>query len=293
MNKLNAFIIGLVAVGMLTGGILALSGIGRAEAQTKPARAPIVIPQGQTTIGENQWDNVNLAPIPSDFFNPDSEPFTGVIELCPPTTPDTIIERKEKLGPLFPNGHDTIEIELIQLYLVSCEPITVSVPNTTLELDWDVHLTHAPEASHPSGEMTVVRTDSHGGTFASSFFDVFVQIEFTTIVTDAELEEILGAGEETGIETGTGTETGTVIGTPADENNEDSDTIESSDLGLPSGGSVTVTERLSADHLSRKQIAVKYEDISFSIGLGGRWTPSSGRGKPNMRVDNVNGAVNF
>ncbi len=115
--------------------------------------------------------NLNL---PADFFGPGSEPFTGIV-ICEgePDLADTIIERKEDISLLPPPSQDTIPIEIIELTLVSCQPIVVSY-NDSNQQQWDVRVNLPPNLPPlrpplPLGQMTIRRTHGDGGTFTSEF----------------------------------------------------------------------------------------------------------------------------
>ena len=112
--------------------------------------------------------------IPPDFFAPGSEPFTGTIAYygeplgsfpgCPgPIDPtDTIVRRLS--NAVFPGG-ETIPIELVQLSLVSVNPITVTYSGGPPEL-WDVRVTlPTPQP----GTMTIAKTHPNGGVFSAQF----------------------------------------------------------------------------------------------------------------------------
>jgi hypothetical protein len=115
-------------------------------------------------------------PIPADFFNPGSEPFTGVILLkgVPLGLPgmdevDTIVRRfddpfERSSLPGLPAVD--IPIELVSLSLASCSPITVTYPGGVTEL-WDVSagLSACPP---PVGSLTATKTHCNGGTFTST-----------------------------------------------------------------------------------------------------------------------------
>ncbi|MHC4499616.1 MAG: hypothetical protein ACYS21_10945, partial [Planctomycetota bacterium] len=100
-----------------------------------PVAGSIPLEPGFDLFGSNAgpcWVQSNgdseLPPIPADFFYPGSEPWTGVIELrgeplagyCSPV--NMVIERKEEAAM---PGPTTIEVELVELSLVSVEPIPV------------------------------------------------------------------------------------------------------------------------------------------------------------------------
>ncbi len=104
----------------------------------------------------------NLPAIPADFFGPGSDPFTGQIELDGfPFDPlafgdaDTIIQRSyEPVSPSLgePNA-GTVEIEIIELSLISIQPITVTYNGGQDPEEWfvDVRLSDTPS---PPGELT-------------------------------------------------------------------------------------------------------------------------------------------
>ncbi|MCK4342664.1 MAG: thrombospondin type 3 repeat-containing protein [Phycisphaerae bacterium] len=105
-------------------------------------------------------------PIPADFFEPGSEPFDGTVALKGASgLIDTVVERFEQMcfTEPWPSTAQTA-IQLVQLDLVSCEPITVIGSG-----DWDVAvgLSGVPT---PDGLMTVTKTHENGGVFDSSFY---------------------------------------------------------------------------------------------------------------------------
>lgn len=120
-------------------------------------------------------------PLPPDFFDPGSAPFDGVVSLCgDPQNPsdtgstDTVMRRLDSLN--FDDSNPpqgTVPIEIVQLNLVSCNPITVTINGQpTL---WDVKV-NLSDTTAPQGTMTVTKTHDNGGTFDSQFY---VQPRFT------------------------------------------------------------------------------------------------------------------
>ncbi|MBI4556163.1 MAG: hypothetical protein HY706_01145 [Candidatus Hydrogenedentes bacterium] len=119
-----------------------------------------------------------IPPIPAGFFEPGSDPFSGVIPLqgqplgsypgCTgdlgPT--DTIIERKEPAHLPDIGSTDTIPIELVALSLVSVAPITVTGSSGASQWNVAVQLNPSPPST---GTMTVTKTHANGGTFSSTF----------------------------------------------------------------------------------------------------------------------------
>ncbi len=152
-------------------------------------------------------------PIPASFFDPGSDPFTGVVPLLGsitgPGNADTSVRRlaSANLPPPFP-ATDTVPIELVQLSLVSSNPITVTYGGGNPEL-WNVKFCNPPPA--PPGGMTVTKSNANGGTFSST---LPVQALFTfTRVNDGAVRnlpvggtlQIQGPWSETPVPNGVGT----------------------------------------------------------------------------------------
>ena len=108
-------------------------------------------------------------PIPADFFGPGSDPFDGIISLSGDLLgPDTIVQRLE--GMSFPEplpATATVPTEIVQLDLVSCEPITVMIGTESSEWVVDVSLAPVPP---PLGSLTATKTHANGGTYDATFF---------------------------------------------------------------------------------------------------------------------------
>ncbi len=134
------------------------------------------VPPGQdcwtTSCGQSRCD-FSAYPIPVDFFEPGSEPFDGVIELGGAGSVDTIFER---LGEMcFPEPQPAtaeVPIQLVQLGLVGCEPITVMTNGWPVLWDVQVGLS-GPQLP---GIMAATKEHPDGGTFTAVFF---VQPVFT------------------------------------------------------------------------------------------------------------------
>lgn len=113
--------------------------------------------------------------IPAGFFDTNSSPFTGTVyfggeqmgsfEGKNVGDADTVVRRPQgaNLNPPFP-ASDTVPIEIVQLNLVSMEPITVQVGNTTQK--WDVKANLSP-TQQSQGTMTINKENDNGGTFSS------------------------------------------------------------------------------------------------------------------------------
>lgn len=119
-----------------------------------------------TQCGQTQF-NFCDNPIPADFFNPGSEPFIGRIELqgASPTSPDTVVRRSE--AALLDGPAETVPIELVELHLSSCQPITVTDTGGGVTL-WDVEVELSATPVAP-GHVTILKSHSNGGTFDASF----------------------------------------------------------------------------------------------------------------------------
>jgi hypothetical protein len=143
---------------------------------------------------ETDSDNTYLhAVLPADFFGPGSDPFDGVIYFEGVPIPDyqvpagplftelgptsTIVERKDDAGPEFPA---TIEIEIVELSLVSVAPITVTYGGGSPE-DWNVTAEVAEnDPNQTPGDMEVRHEDVDGGTF-DSYLPVDPELTFMRI----------------------------------------------------------------------------------------------------------------
>ena len=114
-------------------------------------------------------------PLPADFFGPGSDPFDGVISLGSATGYiDTIVERKGTLvfDETLPSTAE-VETEIVELNLVSCEPITVTIDY--VDVQWDVEVDLSPTLP-PAGTLAATKTHANGGTFDSI---LFVQPRYT------------------------------------------------------------------------------------------------------------------
>ncbi len=119
-------------------------------------------------------------PIPAGFFDPGSEPFTGIILFGGTSDglPDTQVERQAPIffdsGLGLPQAAMPIAIEIVSLSLTSCSPITVRNCDGSDTL-WNVAV-DLSSTDPPPGTMIVTKTHANGGTFDSTFF---VQPRFT------------------------------------------------------------------------------------------------------------------
>lgn len=142
----------------------------------------INIPAGQNLFHIN--DAGFDLQLPPNFFGPGSEPFTGTV-VCPeenPDTLDTIIERKSDIN-FPPDGTETIPIEMLELNLVSCQPIVVTLDDGNQQL-WDVKIDLSDTEAQP-GEMTIERIEESGGTFDAQL-PVLPKFTFTQVDGEAD-----------------------------------------------------------------------------------------------------------
>jgi hypothetical protein len=119
-------------------------------------------------------------PIPPDFFDPGSAPFSGVIMLGGAPGVDTIVQRLAGLSPLEVGGSPgTIPIEIVALHLVSIQPIQVIYPSMpTMPQFWDVFVDLMPPPNSIPGTMMVHHQTANGGTFDMSDLDINVRLTF-------------------------------------------------------------------------------------------------------------------
>jgi len=149
---------------------------------------------GVVQAGNDAWQTVNPSqlefgpgggapPIPAGFFDPGSDPFTGIVEfrgLSPNSgidTTDTVVRRLDAALLPAAGSMDTVPIEIVSLNLVSCQPILVTIG--TQETYWDVSMSLQP-VPQPPGSMTITRADSTGGTFTAQF-NVLPRFTFTRV----------------------------------------------------------------------------------------------------------------
>lgn len=151
------------------GGFLAVIAAGtmlQAQTTIPPGRDCFVTNPETTRV---IFGSPLLPPLPADFFFPGSRPFSGTIELDGEQLPgyqwdvSAVAERK---GRAVMPGPATVEVELVELHLVSVAPITV----------WDdqgppsPHLYHVDIELNPFipslGFMVIQAESSLGGTFS-------------------------------------------------------------------------------------------------------------------------------
>ncbi|MHC4697426.1 MAG: hypothetical protein ACYTFA_11840, partial [Planctomycetota bacterium] len=121
--------------------------------------------------------------IPADFFEPGSDPFTGIVPLDGGggTSSDALVQRSGPAdcpGSVLPRVCDPVQIEIVALSLTSIDPITVDFESGDTS-QWDVEVELSPTPA-PQGQMTITKTHENGGTFSSSF-DVMPYFTFTKV----------------------------------------------------------------------------------------------------------------
>jgi hypothetical protein len=130
------------------------------------------------------FGGVDMPAIPADFFGPGSDPFEGQINfeggaIDPLPFPD-FHARIERLTPAsvplpYP-AWATIDVEIVQLNLVSTVPITITYDGGLIEEDWfvEVGLSVIPPTT---GYMDLIKEDTYGGIF--SYMPLNIQPLFT------------------------------------------------------------------------------------------------------------------
>ena len=129
------------------------------QACSKPA------PAGQdcwsTFCGGTEYD-FTKTPIPADFFEPGSDPFTGLVQLQGATGfADTFVDRKEDMCFDDMGVRQVTSLHLKRMDLVSCQAITILVSGQATLWDIEVFL----DGAQKQGTLTATKTDADGGTF--------------------------------------------------------------------------------------------------------------------------------
>jgi hypothetical protein len=116
-------------------------------------------------------------PIPAGFFDPGSDPFTGIITWQGSPLPnlggpslgptDTVVSRPVTAELPIVGSQDTIPIEIVALNLVSVQPITVTYNGGQNPESWNVAACLSATAQS-QGTMTISRDCDNGGTFSST-----------------------------------------------------------------------------------------------------------------------------
>jgi len=172
--------------------------------------SPVVLGSGQVDPGDDYWlcpdakivfgggggGGGTLPPLPADFFGPGSDPFEGQVALVGHVgDPDTIIQRFTPGNTSgTPPVHDTIDIQIVALNLVSTAPITVTGAGSP-EL-WDVQVDLSSSGSGGIGQLELTTLDQtpDSGNFLIDPLPVSLCFTFTR-VSDGE-ERTLDMGLE-------------------------------------------------------------------------------------------------
>jgi hypothetical protein len=149
------------------------------------------------------WWDFGLVPLPADFFEPGSDPFDGGVPAdasvipssphCPgPLGNASMLIRRNNIAvlPGFPSS-DVIDVEIVELSLVSASPITVTYNGGLNPESWDMEITLSASLAS-TGTMTIRQLDPDGGTFDAA---IVLQPHFTfTRVSDSQVRTLDGAG---------------------------------------------------------------------------------------------------
>ena len=156
----------------LAAAILLWAGAARAD-DVLPGIDMFVTPPGASTL-----DFATYLPIPPNFFDPGSDPFSGSVSMqgqplntAPPgviAPVDTIVERLAQATLPLCGTSDTIPIEITALDLVSVGPITVTYSGGSPEL-WDVEESLSSIFPQGTGSMTINHDCADGGSFSVSY----------------------------------------------------------------------------------------------------------------------------
>lgn len=146
--------------------------------------------------GQSGFDfgSPDTPPIPADFFEPGSEPFTSIVNFATTGKTDILILRRDDpfdRVDLPSPVQRTVDIEIVELHLVSCQPITVIIDSNPVEWDVAVDLSNVPA---PVGSLTATKEHANGGTFSA---ELNVQPKFTfTKVGEPSEVRVLDTGLE-------------------------------------------------------------------------------------------------
>jgi len=113
------------------------------------------------------------AAIPADFFDPGSAPFTGIVDLTglylgdrgpfEMGTTDTVVHRHVEANLADAPSSTQIEVEIVELSLVSTAPINVIVAGQPQ--DWNIFVTLNTDLPLPVGQMVINRVDPSNGDY--------------------------------------------------------------------------------------------------------------------------------
>lgn len=189
------------------GGCTTLDDTQAIEAKVDSFIEDVLCELGQTpqmctiTSGDDVWvtppgstQDFSGNPIPANFFDPNSDPFTGITTFrgIPLTTSppdalgsiDTIIRRSTSTTLPRAGDQTTVPIEIIALSLTSVQPITVTYNGGMNPELWNVSVHLSSAAPQQQGSMTIRREKAEGGSYDSSL-PVLPKFTFTRISDSA------------------------------------------------------------------------------------------------------------
>ncbi len=136
-----------------------------------PCPAGLIIPPGidcwDAPPFQSTYDFADQ-PIPTGFFGPGSDPFSGTVILQGAVSPSFVIRRNSAASLPAIGSQDTIPIEIVQLSLVSIQPITVTFNGGQNPQLWNVAVDLSPVLP-PPGSMTITKQHRNGGVFTTQF----------------------------------------------------------------------------------------------------------------------------
>ncbi|MCP3904417.1 MAG: hypothetical protein GY715_12380 [Planctomycetes bacterium] len=148
--------------------------------------------------GAGSFEDFADNPIPADFFGPGSDPFTELVCLKGEPlgntvfgvfdTADTLILRSDnpfECDAPFPDI-GVVDIEIVELHLVSIDPIVVTFNGGQTPELWDVEV-ELSDLDQPIGSMTVQKTHDNGGTFTADL-PVLPKITFTQVANPGNIQ---------------------------------------------------------------------------------------------------------
>lgn len=173
----------------------AVDGSGRAAIAVLRVTNPVITLEAGidcfvTPPGGATFQDFAFMPLPADFFDPGSDPFTNHIELLgapletqPPGLlgpTDTIVRRVLPANVGGTNPPPTLPIEIVGLSLQSVTPITVTYSNGLNPEPWDLRVYLSGAAPQFQGAMTISNNacGGQGGTF-DAYLLVLPRLVFT------------------------------------------------------------------------------------------------------------------